>query len=214
MLLEVYVSEDEVISMQELCIENEVSETEILEKYMDITEVNNDVYGYMYLPNGLEYPIMFTPYDQNKYINLDINQVEVQEGTPFLNRLSVLGEPGISLIYGHNMKNGKAFSCLRNYYENANYFSEYNLMQINTIWEEATYEIVAVALTSLYEDFNYYEYVGNITKGEFESWKTGFEPYVVVGSLSDLEYKDTIVELSTCYYHKEDGRLIIILRKV
>lgn len=33
------------------------------------------------------------------------------------------------------------------------------------------------------------------------------------GSIEDLSYEDTIVELSTCSYEKEGNRLIVILVK-
>lgn len=180
----------------------------ILEEYKDLYEANSDMTGYIYLPNGIEYPVMFTPYSQNYYADHDFDRAESKEGLPFLNRYSVFGERGISLMYGHHLKSGRGVTVLKDYLEDI----EDAVIRIDTLYDEQEYEVVAVALTSLEESFNYYEYVGSLNRREFETWKRGFEPFCVRGTLSELSYDDTILELSTCYYQKENGRLVVILK--
>lgn len=189
-------------------------EYEILEEYSVQYEENSDMNGYIYLPNGIEYPVMFTPYNQNYYADHDFNKAESKEGLPFLNRYSVFGESGISLMYGHHLKSGRGFMVLKYYLEDEKYFDENRYIQIDTLYRNQKYEVVAVAMTSLNESFNYYEYVGQVDETDFSEWKEGFEPYCVRGSLSGLSYDDVIMELSTCYYHKNDGRLVVILKAV
>ncbi len=180
----------------------------VLEGYEDLYESNSDMAGYIYLPNGIEYPVMFTPYNQNYYVDHDFNKAESREGLPFLNRYSVFGSRGISLMYGHHLKSGRGFTVLKDYLEDI----EGARIQADTLYSEQEYEVVAAALTSLDESFSYYEYVGSLNKREFEAWKEGFEPYCVRGTLSELAYDDVILELSTCYYQKENGRLVVILK--
>lgn len=180
----------------------------ILEEYEDLHEANSDMAGYIYLPNGIEYPVMFTPYSQNYYADHDFDKAESKEGLPFLNRYSVFGDRGISLMYGHHLKSGRGFTVLKEYLEDI----EDAVIRVDTLYDEQEYEVVAVALTSLEESFNYYEYVGSLNQREFEAWKKGFEPFCIRGTLSELSYDDTILELSTCYYHKENGRLVVILK--
>lgn len=180
----------------------------VLEGYKDLYESNSDMAGYIYLPNGIEYPVMFTPYNQNYYVDHDFNKAESREGLPFLNRYSVFGGRGISLMYGHHLKSGRGFTVLKDYLEDI----EGARIQADTLYSEQEYEVVAAALTSLDESFSYYEYVGSLNKREFEAWKEGFEPYCVRGTLSELAYDDVILELSTCYYQKENGRLVVILK--
>jgi len=203
-------TEDEESTVE---FETLVLDSVILDKYIESYEQNKEMIGYVYLPNGLEYPVMFTPFEQNKYIDKDFSLNNKKEGLPFLNRFSCFGETGVSLMYGHNMKNGQALTGIKLYYENENYFEDYPTIQVDTLYEEITYEVVAVALTSLYEDFNYYEYVGVLDEEEFGEWKSGFEKYVVKGTLENLTAQDNILEMSICYYHKDDGRLVLILRE-
>lgn len=180
----------------------------------ELYDANSDMQGYIYLPNGIEYPVMFTPYNQNYYIDHDFNRAESKEGLPFLNRYSRLGMQGISLMYGHNLRSGRGFAVLRHYLEDEGYLEENRYIQIDTLFSGQVYEVAAVALTSLDEPFDYYEYVGCLSQREFQEWRDGFETYCIRGSLSELSYKDTIMELSTCYYHKDDGRLVVVLKSI
>lgn len=111
-------------------------------------------------------------------------------------------------MYGHHLKSGRGFTVLKDYLEDI----EDKVIRVDTLYSEQEYEIVAAALTSLDEPFSYYEYVGSLNKRDFEAWKEGFEPYCVSGTLSELAYDDVILELSTCYYHKENGRFVVILK--
>ena len=177
----------------------------MLEKYAMQYWENSDMAGYIYLPNGIEYPVMFTPYNQNYYADHNFEKAESREGLPFLNRYSVFG---ISLMYGHHLKSGRGFTVLKDYLEDI----EDKVIRVDTLYSEQEYEVVAAALTSLDEPFNYYEYVGSLNRRDFEAWKEGFEPYCIRGTLSALEYDDVILEQSTCYYQKENGRLVVILK--
>lgn len=196
-------------SAPDVLYDAKISEIEtVLEEYEEFYKANSDMAGYIYLPNSIEYPVMFTPYSQNYYADHDFNKTESKEGLPFLNRYSVFGERGISLMYGHHLKSGRGFTILTDYLEDI----EDACIRVDTLYSEQEYAVAAVALTSLDESFNYYEYVGSLNRREFETWKRGFEPYCVRGTLSELSYDDMILELSTCYYQKENGRLVVVLK--
>lgn len=190
------------------------AELEVLEEYAGQHEENSDMAGYIYLPNDMKYPVMFTPYEQNYYADHNFSKAKSKEGLPFLNRYSLLGKPGIALMYGHHLKSGKGFTVLKHYMEDKEYFEENRYIQIDSLYKRQKYEVVAAALTSLNEPFEYYNYVGQVSGQDFEEWKDGFEEYCVRGSLSGLSCEDVIMELSTCYYHKDDGRLVVILKAV
>ncbi|MCM1217800.1 MAG: class B sortase [Lachnospiraceae bacterium] len=186
-------------------------EPQIIKKYQNLYDANNDMIGFIYLPDGYRYPVVQRVEDQNHYEKHNFFGEPDREGAVFASMYTELGEQGISLIYGHNLKSGRMFSILRNYLEEG-YFTGHSRIRIDTLYEEMEYEVVAVALTSLHEDFQYYAYSGFQTEASFHEWQEGFEPYCVIGSLSGLSYSDKVAELSTCWYHVEDGRLVVILR--
>lgn len=185
----------------------------MMPKYQKLYDTNNDTIGFIYLTDEYKYPILQRVSDQNYYLHKDFFGNEDKNGSIFANRFSELGQPGITLIYGHTMKSGKMFQGLKNYLD-ADYFEEHKIMQIDTLFDEMYYEVVAVAQTSMHEDFQYYSYVGDVSEKEFYEWRDGFEQYISRGSLSDLEYGDIVVELSCCAYHTKDGRLVVILKAV
>lgn len=190
-----------------------VVEPTIIKKYEKLYETNNDMIGFIYLTDEYKYPILQRIEDQNYYLHNDFFGKEDKNGSIFANRLSKLGQPGISLLYGHTMKSGKMFHGLK-YYLDKDYFDEHKIMQIDTLYDEMYYEVVAVAQTSMHEAFAYYNYVGDVSEEEFYEWRDGFEKYCSRGSLSGLTYGDTIVELSCCAYHTTDGRLVVILKAI
>ncbi len=179
------------------------ADMEILEEYAGKYEENSDMTGYIYLPNDVCY-----------YADHNFNKEKSKEGLPFLNRYSLLGEQGISLMYGHHLKSGRGFTVLKHYLEDEGYLEKNRHIRIDTLYDRQEYEIVAVVLTSLNESFKYYNYVGQLSEQEFEEWKEGLQGYCVKGSLDDVCYEDVVMELSTCYYHKDDGRLVVILKAV
>lgn len=188
-----------------------VSEPVILDKYKNLYETNNDTIGYIYLTDEYSYPVLQRVSDQNYYVHRDFFGEEDKNGSIFANRFSELGKSGISLLYGHTMKSGKMFHSLK-YYLDEDYFREHSIIQLDTLYDDMFYKVIAVAKTSMHEDFAYYDYVGDVSEDEFYEWRDGFEKYVTRGTLSDLTYGDVITELSCCAYHVKDGRLVVILK--
>lgn len=203
------VEEAEVIEPEE----EPVPEPEILEQYRELYETNNDMIGFLYLTEEYQYPVLQRIEDQNYYAYRNFLGEEDKEGCIFANRYTELGKSGVSLLYGHTLKSGRMFASLKKY-QDADYFEENHVIKLDTLYEDMEYEVMAVALTSLHEDFKYYEYVGNLSEDAFNEWKNGLVQYIVRGTVEDLEYGDIICELTCCAYHTKDGRLVVILKAI
>ena len=203
------VEEAEVIEPEE----EPVPEPEILEQYRELYETNNDMIGFLYLTEEYQYPVLQRIEDQNYYAYRNFLGEEDKEGCIFANRYTELGKSGVSLLYGHTLKSGRMFASLKKY-QDADYFEENHVIKLDTLYEDMEYEVMAVALTSLHEDFKYYEYVGNLSEDAFNEWKNGLVQYIVRGTVEDLEYGDIICELTCCAYHTTDGRLVVILKAI
>lgn len=197
-----------IISLQNSISVSGVSSDEkvILPKYEKLYEANTDMIGFIYLDNNHKYPILMNKDDQNFYLRKDFFGDDNKAGSIFANVNSSFNQQGISLIYGHNMRSGEMFGTL-------NEFSVNDIIQVDSLYEQCTYKVVAIMKTSMHEDFRYYDYVGNLSEKEFSTWREDCQGYLISGSLSDLTYEDTIIELSTCSYHTDDGRLVLILKK-
>lgn len=183
-----------------------VDEKTILPQYQKLHKVNNDMIGFIYLDDNHQYPILMRKDAQNYYLNHNFFGEEEKAGSIFVNVNSSFGEQGISLIYGHCMKDGSMFGSLKEFEVN-------DIIQIDSLYEKSTYRVVGIMKTSMHEEFSYYDYVGDLSEEDFNTWKEGCISQSIRGSLDSLSYEDTVVELSTCAYHVKDGRLVLILRK-
>lgn len=197
-----------IISLQNSISVSGVSSDEkvILPKYEKLYKANTDMIGFIYLDDNHKYPVLMNKDDQNFYLRKDFFGDDDKAGSIFANVNSSFNQQGISLIYGHNMRSGEKFGTLDE-------FSVNDIIQVDSLYEQCTYKVVAIMKTSMHEDFRYYDYVGNLSEKEFSTWRKGCQGYLISGSLSDLTYEDTIIELSTCSYHTDDGRLVLILKK-
>lgn len=193
--------------------EEPVPEPEILEQYRELYEMNHDMIGFLYLTEDYQYPVLQRIDDQNYYTYRNFLGEEDKEGCIFANRYTELGRSGVSMLYGHTLKSGRMFASLKKY-QDSDYFEEHHIIRLDTLYEEMQYEVIAVALTSLHEDFKYFEYVGNLSEEAFDEWKSGLAPYIVRGTVEGLEYGDIICELTCCAYHTKDGRLVVILKAI
>ena len=59
----------------------------------------------------LDYPVMHTPKQPEKYLRLDFHQKYSRHGVPFLDGRCTLESDNL-IIYGHNMKDGTMFCLL------------------------------------------------------------------------------------------------------
>lgn len=185
----------------------------VLPQYSKLYEVNSDLIGYIYLTDDYHYPIVQSIDNQNFYLDHNFFKEYEKSGSVFANAHCTLNNRGITLIYGHNMRNNSMFGTLDNY-KKEDYFTNNKIIQIDSIYESSSYEVVGLVQTSLSADFKYYEYLGTLNEEDFSIWKEGCEAQLLKGTLKDLTFEDTIIELSTCAYHTDNGRLVLILKKL
>lgn len=183
------------------------NQPQILPKYSELYQVNNDLVGYIYLDDEHEYPIVQRKDDQNFYLYKDFFGDDDKSGTIFLNSKCNLGDKGISLVYGHHMRDGSKFGDISE-------LQPQSRLQLDTIFESHKYEVVSSCICNLDDDFKYYSYTGQQSSYNFEVWKQNMSNKCIRGSLDSLTKDDVIVELSTCSYKHKNDRLIVILKEV
>ena len=103
---------------------------------------NSDCIGWIFIPNtNINYPVMHTPNEPQKYLRLNFNKKYSSSGVPFLDyRCS--DETNL-IIYGHNMKNGTMFSDLKKYLDSS-FFEAHKIIEYETADGISYFEIVEV----------------------------------------------------------------------
>ena len=191
--------------------------TGILQPYLPIYQQNKDFFGWLNLVGtGINYPVMCTPGDMEYYLRRAFDGSSSKGGTPFLD--TGCSEDGyLYIIYGHNMKNKTMFGKLSEYAKKK-YWEEHPLIYFDTLYEQQTYEIAAAFYTKVYtteeeEGFRYYEYKDLSDEQVFEEFKEQVEQAALYDTGIPLNYKDTVLLLSTCSYHTEEGRFVVVAVK-
>ena len=114
-------------------------------------ERNSDCIGWICIPGtNINYPVMHTPNNPQKYLRKDFDGNYSQSGVPFLDARCD-SESGTAIIYGHNMKNGTQFSDLKKYL-NADFRSSHSVIEFETKNGVRLFTVISVITTDIYDE--------------------------------------------------------------
>jgi len=192
----------------------------VVNPYKDYFLRNSDMAGWIKIEGTvIDYPVMQTIEDENYYLYLGFDKEDNENGSLILDTDSRITEPLSTnlIIHGHNMKSGKMFGTLTEY-ENQDYFEEHRYIQLFTKECERNYEIVAVFRSQVYkvkdEVFKYYKFFQADTQEEFDDFYNNIKYLSVYDTGVEAEFGDHFLTLSTCVYHVETGRLVVVAREI
>lgn len=190
------------------------------EQYQTLVSANPDCAGFLEIPGTeIQFPIMFTLTEPEKYLYRDFYGKSEKRGTPFLDTATVLGESQNYIIYGHNMKDGSVFGTLPSFLDK-NFCETHRLIYFNTAVSEGVYEVVAVCKTEVLarvsEEFKYYQYGGPLSQADFETYAESIRDMATLLFDYDVKWEDELLTLSTCYHRRsgDDGRLIVVAKRI
>ncbi len=99
-------------------------------------------------------------------------------------------------------------------YEDAAYREEHPVIRFDTLYELREYEVVTAFYYDLNnDDFPYYQYTDLTNETLFDEYLDGLARYNVYGGDIDATYGDQLLTLSTCSYHTDNGRFVVVARR-
>lgn len=188
----------------------------MLGKYVEIYHENNDLVGWLSIEGmKIDYPVLQNE-DNEYYLHRDFygndskygclyvkNQANVETGTNFI-------------IYGHNMKDGSMFGDL-DLYQKESFYKEHPVISFDTLYEERTYDIIAVFRSQVYnmddDVFKYYQFYEADTQEEFNDFYSNIKALSLYDTGVEAAFGDTFLTLSTCAYHVQDGRFVVVAKR-
>ena len=201
--------------------ETQITETKT-EKMLQLEELkkeNNDIVAWLEIPNTkINYPVLQTS-DNEYYMKHNYKKEKSGDGSIFLDKDYNWDIPSSNLlIYGHNNKNGNMFQDLLKY-EDENYYKEHPTIQFTTVNEDCTYDIIAVFKSRVYYKseqnvFRYYYFINAENEEEYNNYVEESKKASLYDTGKTAEYGDQLLTLSTCEYSQEDGRFVIVAKKV
>lgn len=185
--------------------------------YIALKEENPDFFGWIFIEGtAVNYPVMYTPEDEEYYLHRDFYGKEARSGVPFL-AASCYEGCGNYLIYGHHMKNGTMFASLLDY-AGREYWEEHPVIRFDTPAASGEYEVVAAFYSEAYPQdvsgvFRFYQYTDLSEPSVFTEYVEQVQRAALYDTGIHVEYGSGLLTLCTCSYHIENGRFVVVARK-
>lgn len=220
---------------QEVAVERQIvtpiKKPEILEEYKKLYEQNSNLIGWLSIKDTvIDYPVMQTPEDESKYLYLDFYGNENKNGCLVMDTDSVVGNgtlqknykngtaPSTNLIiHGHTMRSGMMFGDL-DLYKEEEYGKKHSSICFDSLYEHREYELISAFYSQVYyenEDvFKYYQFFQADTKAEFDDWYKNIKKMSLYDTGVEAEFGDEFITLSCCAYHVENGRFVVVGKRI
>ena len=191
---------------------------DVLDEYKTLYQKNKKLIGWLKIDDTLiDYPVMQTS-DNEYYLDHNYNQEYDKNGSLFLDcNCSAYPQSTNLIIYGHHMKSGQMFGGLQKYAKES-YAQKHSTIQFDTIYEKGTYQVMYVFRSQVYNEndivFKYYQFIEANSEEEFNSYMRDMEAVSLYDTGVTASFGDSILTLSTCDYSQEDGRFVVVAKKI
>jgi sortase B len=231
-------SADKALKEQQEALKNQMTDVskepvknEILPKFEPLYNENKDFIGWLTISDTIiDYPVMQLIDDENYYMSHDFDKNENINGCLVLDSDSVSGvgskkydyengkKPSTNLIiHGHNMKSGAMFGTLLSY-DDETFLKEHNKIKFSSLYEDREYEVISVFYSQVYNKsddvFKFYKFFDAKTQDEFDDWYKNIKALSVYDTGVTAEFGDEFLTLTTCSFHVEDGRFVVVAKRV
>ena len=190
----------------------------VLDEYKSLYNHNKNLIGWLKIADtNIDYPVMQT--DNNEfYLDHDVDHEPDKNGTLFMDsQCDVLAPSFNFIIYGHNMRSGNMFGNLDKY-KSESYYKEHPVILFDTIYEKGTYQVMYVFNSHIYTEdeitFKYYQMIDVASEKEFESNMKSMQEIALYDTGVTAVYGDQLLTLSTCDYGEDDGRFVVVAKRV
>ena len=190
----------------------------ILKKYETLYNKNRKLIGWLKIEGcDIDYPVMQTS-NNEYYLDHNYNQEYDKNGSLFLDKDCDAAFPNDNMIiYGHHMKSGKMFGNL-NYYSKESFWEDNKEFTFDTIYETGTYAVMYVFRSKIYSEeeivFKYYQFIDATSENEFNSNMEEMANMSLYDTGVTARYGDRLITLSTCDSSEEDGRFVVVAKKI
>lgn len=187
--------------------------------YQDSFLANTDMAAWLKIEGTkIDYPVMWTPRDENYYLYRSFEDKDDNNGCLILDTDSSLDPLTTNLIiHGHNMRSGAMFGTLTDY-EKQDFAKEHNIITLYTKECERRYEVIAVFRSQVYRKtdqvFKFYKFFQADTQEEFDDFYQNIKTLSLYDTGVTAEFGDSFITLSTCVYHVEQGRFVVVAKEI
>ena len=193
-------------------------EREYLPFLQEKREENEDTVGWLTIQGTkIDYPVMYTPQDPEKYLHLGFDQKYSCAGLPFIDaNCSLDPESDNLIIYAHNMLDGSMFRSLMKY-EQKSYWQQHPSVKLDLWDEEREYEVLAAFRDRVYYKtencFKFYKFIDAESEDSYREAIDYYKTHACYDTGVTAQPGDRLLTLVTCAYHTDNGRFVVVARE-
>lgn len=167
---------------------------------------NPDCVGWLTIPDTpVDYPVMFTPDEPERYLRRDFYGNSASGGTPFLDgRNQAYAKKQNLIVYGHNMLDGSMFKPILQYLE-PNFRQTHQDIYLELNGAQYRYQVIADLETNTRSPV--YTYTDLNNTAEMEDFRAAL---LEETSLDAVPQAEGYLTLSTCNTQGGDSRVLVI----
>lgn len=191
---------------------------EVLADYAELYLINNDLVGWISIADtNINYPVVQDPENKDYYLYRDFYKNWNKSGCLYAREVCNVAGPSDNItIYGHNTNGGGVMFHDLNGYTQKSFWEAHQYIRFDTLTEYHTYQIIAVFKTSanLGDGFSYYAFVDAETEAEFDEYVKTCKDLSFYDTGLSASYGDKLITLSTCEYTLDNGRLVVVAKRI
>lgn len=190
----------------------------VLEQYQTVYNSNKKLIGWLQIDDtNIDYPVMQCG-DNEFYLSHNFDSEEDKTGALFLDcNCDVIKGNDNYIIYGHHLTSGKMFSSLVKY-EDQSFYEKHKYIRFDTIYEEHLYQVMFAFRSKVYNEddvvFKYYQFIDANSEEEFNSYMLEMSEQAFYETGVWAFYGDELLTLSTCDYHQDNGRFVVVAKRI
>jgi len=175
-----------------------------------LTATNRDYVGWLTIPGTvINYPIMYSPSEPERYLHLDFYGQYSYSGTPFLDARCDPNE-GNLIIYGHNMINGTMFGTLKSY-RNEDYMNNHKTIYLELADGVHAFEVISAV--TLEKTDPWYSFLHASSSDEEAAWVSDLKAKHGVHTSVTPNGTERLLTLSTCTGNRRTERMILVAKE-
>ena len=167
---------------------------------------NEDYRGWLNVENtNIDYPVLQS-YDNQYYLDKDINREYLMSGSIFMNYLNDGFNDENTVLFGHNMRNGTMFAQLRKYKDRDFFYGNNNINIELSNGDTLKYEVFSVYVTDVEDNYIQTKFDN---ANEYKEFLDRIKNNSIYETEIELSEDDKIITLSTCSFEFNDARLVV-----
>ena len=195
------------------------NKTERMLQLQELQKENEEIIGWLEIEEtNINYPVLQAS-DNDYYLTHNYKKEKASTGSIFLDKsFDLINGSSNYLIYGHRNKSGLMFEDLMKYTKE-DFYKKHTKIKFTTNKDDSIYEIISVFYSRVYYKseknvFRYYYFVNANNEQEYNDFVNNAKKVSLYNTEVTAKYGEQLLTLSTCEYSKEDGRFVVVCKKM